>query len=148
MADLTENRTLKKDRETTKEQPKEKLSPLVLSSKSYRQLERIAEFHESNIGKSMRKIAKHTLKRIANGQYEIEPKKEEKLHKILVNQTLLEEVREIAKQNNYTLSELVEKIISEEHLKQAMNRGKKPKEEYQKMFLDEGDEEDERGSES
>lgn len=148
MADLTENRTFKKDRETEERRPKEKLSPVVLSAKSYRQLERVAEFHETSVGRTMKDIAEHTLKRIVNGQYDIEPKEVEKPRRILVNQSLLSKVRDIAKANNYTLNELLEKIIVEEHLKQAMNRGKKPKEEYQKMFLDEGDEEDERGSES
>lgn len=148
MADLTENRTLKKDREETQRQPKEKLSPVVLSPKSYRQLERVAEFHEMSVGRTMKDIAEHTLKRIINGQYDIEPKEKEKPRRILVNQSLLSKVRDIAKANNYTLNELLEKIIVEEHLKQAMNRGKKPKEEYQRLFLDEGDETDVRGSEN
>lgn len=148
MADLTENRTLKKDREKEERRPKEKLSPVVLSAKSYRQLERVAEFHETSVGRTMKDIAEHTLKRIVNGQYDIEPKEVEKPRRILVNQSLLSKVRDIAKANNYTLNELLEKIIVEEHLKQAMNRGKKPKEEYQRLFLDEGDETDERGSES
>lgn len=147
MADLTENRTLKKDREETERQPKEKLSPVVLSPKSYRQLERVAEFHEMSVGRTMKDITEHVLKRIVNGKYDIEPKEVEKPRRILVNQSLLSEVRDIAKANNYTLNELLEKIIVEEHLKQAMNRGKKPKEEYQKLFLDEGDKTDVRGSE-
>lgn len=148
MADLTENRTLKKDREETERQPKEKLSPVVLSPKSYRQLERIAEFHESNVGRTMKDVAEHLIKRGVNGLYDIEAKKVEKPQRILVNQSLLGEMRKIAKEKNYTLSEMVEKMISEEYLKQAMNRGEKPKEEYRKMFLNKGDKTDVRGSES
>ena len=117
----TENSKTKND--TDEGYDKLKRSPLVLSAKSYRQLQQIAKIHEDNIGKTMKGISEHFLKRIVNGQYEIEPKKREKPHRILVNQYLLKDVRKIAKENNYTLSELIDKVIVEEHLKQAMNRG-------------------------
>ena len=110
------------------EKPKKRrklLSPVRIENQNDRKLMKIMELHPRTTG---------ITKKAIEGDYNVLEEKPTEYVRVNVEKDLFKEFQNVASELNTNVTDLINKIVEYENIKQVLNRGKFNKEEYRKIF--------------
>lgn len=125
------------ENQNQKEKPKKRrklLSPIRVESQNDRKLMKIMELHPRTTGVTKKAMIEHMMKKAIEGDYDVLKEEPTKYVRVNVEKDLFKEFQDVASEMNTNVTDLINKIVEYENIKQVLNRGKFNKEEYRKYF--------------
>lgn len=119
------------------EKPKKRrklLSPIRIESQNDRKLMKIMELHPRTTGVTKKAMIEHMMKKAIEGDYNVLKEEQTEYVRVNVEKDLFKEFQNVASELNTNVTDLINKIVEYENIKQVLNRGKYNKEEYRKIF--------------